>query len=48
LEDTWASITKLRDTLNLDLKKFRERQREIFPRLKLSALDVDEPELTAI
>ncbi|KAJ7857183.1 hypothetical protein B0H13DRAFT_1641118 [Mycena leptocephala] len=48
LEDTWASITKLRDTLNIDLKKFRERQREIFPRLKLSALDVDEPELTAI
>jgi hypothetical protein len=42
------SITKLRDTLNLDLKKFRERQREIFPRLKLSALDVDEPELTVI
>ncbi|KAJ7836709.1 hypothetical protein B0H13DRAFT_2368590 [Mycena leptocephala] len=48
LEDTWASITKLRDTLNIDLKQFRERQREIFPRLKLSALDVDEPELTAI
>ncbi|KAJ7889997.1 hypothetical protein B0H13DRAFT_2341237 [Mycena leptocephala] len=48
LEDTWMSITKLRDTLNLDLKKFRERQREIFPRLKLSALDVDEPELTVI
>ncbi|KAJ7855353.1 hypothetical protein B0H13DRAFT_2357972 [Mycena leptocephala] len=48
LEDTWASITKLRDTLNLDLKKFRERQREISPRLKLSALNVDEPELTAI
>ncbi|KAJ7802968.1 hypothetical protein B0H13DRAFT_2389291 [Mycena leptocephala] len=48
LEDTWASIIKLRDTLNVDLKKFRERQREIFPRLKLSALDVDEPELTPI
>ncbi|KAJ7811708.1 hypothetical protein B0H13DRAFT_2383723 [Mycena leptocephala] len=48
LEDTWMSITKLRDTLNFDLKKFRERQREIFPRLKLSALDVDEPELTVI
>ncbi|KAJ7895125.1 hypothetical protein B0H13DRAFT_2339007 [Mycena leptocephala] len=48
LEETWASITKLRDTLNLDLKKFRERQWEISPRLKLSALDVDEPELTAI
>ncbi|KAJ7703365.1 hypothetical protein B0H16DRAFT_1747963 [Mycena metata] len=48
LADTWASATKLRDTLNADLKKFRERQREIYPHLKLSALDVDEPELTAI
>ncbi|KAJ7025934.1 hypothetical protein C8F04DRAFT_1126812, partial [Mycena alexandri] len=48
LPDTWASVTKLRDTLNVDLKRFRERQREIYPRLKLSALDVDEPELTAI
>ncbi|KAJ7116995.1 hypothetical protein C8R44DRAFT_738863 [Mycena epipterygia] len=48
LVDTWASITKLRDTLNLDLKKFRERQRDIYPCLKLSALNVDEPELTAI
>ncbi|KAJ7882694.1 hypothetical protein B0H13DRAFT_2344565 [Mycena leptocephala] len=34
--------------LNVDLKKFRERQRQIFPCLKLSALDVDEPELTPI
>lgn len=48
LQDTWATITKLRDSLNVELKKFRERQREIYPRLKLSALDVDEPELTAI
>ncbi|KAJ7430067.1 hypothetical protein B0H11DRAFT_998417 [Mycena galericulata] len=48
LQDTWETITKLRDSLNCDLKKFRERQREIYPRLKLSALDVDEPELTAI
>ncbi|KAJ7023557.1 hypothetical protein C8F04DRAFT_1271246 [Mycena alexandri] len=48
LADTWGSATKLRDTLNADLKRFRERQREIYPRLKLSALDVDEPELTAI
>ncbi|KAJ7127718.1 hypothetical protein C8R44DRAFT_873525 [Mycena epipterygia] len=48
LQDTWATITKLRDSLNLDLKKFRDRQRLIYPRLKLSALDVDEPELTAI
>ncbi|KAJ6552461.1 hypothetical protein DFH09DRAFT_925108 [Mycena vulgaris] len=48
LQDTWATITTLRDSLNLSLKKFRERQREIYPRLKLSALDIDEPELTAI
>ncbi|KAJ6629042.1 hypothetical protein B0H10DRAFT_2208970 [Mycena sp. CBHHK59/15] len=48
MQDTWVTITKLRDTLNLDLKEFRERQRELYPRLKLSALDVDEPELTAI
>ncbi|KAJ6483045.1 hypothetical protein DFH09DRAFT_949926 [Mycena vulgaris] len=48
LQDTWATITTLRDSLNLNLKKFRERQREIYPRLKLSALDIDEPELTAI
>jgi hypothetical protein len=34
--------------LNVDLKKFRERQREIFPHLKLSVLDVDEPELMPI
>ncbi|KAJ7806188.1 hypothetical protein B0H14DRAFT_3152984 [Mycena olivaceomarginata] len=46
--DTWATITALRDSLNLNLKKFREHQREIYPRLKLSALDVDEPEITAI
>ncbi|KAJ6623198.1 hypothetical protein B0H10DRAFT_1944174 [Mycena sp. CBHHK59/15] len=48
LQDTWDSITKLRDGLNVDLKKFRDRQREVYPRLTLSALDVDEPELTAI
>ncbi|KAF7334041.1 CxC2 domain-containing protein [Mycena venus] len=48
LQDTWATITTLRDSLNLNLKKFREHQREIYPRLKLSALDVDEPEITAI
>ncbi|KAJ6551103.1 hypothetical protein B0H10DRAFT_1968575 [Mycena sp. CBHHK59/15] len=46
--DTWDSITKLRDGLNADLKKFRDRQREVYPRLTLSVLDVDEPELTAI
>ncbi|KAJ7026891.1 hypothetical protein C8F04DRAFT_1296032 [Mycena alexandri] len=48
LQETWDSITKLRDSLNLHLKKFRVRQREIYPRLTLSALDVDEPEVTAI
>ncbi|KAJ7738670.1 hypothetical protein DFH07DRAFT_778955 [Mycena maculata] len=48
LQDTWTTITTLRNSLNLDLKKFREGQREIYLRLKLSALDVDEPELTAI
>jgi hypothetical protein len=48
MQETWATITKLRDTLNLDLKKFRERQPTIYPRLKLSALDVNEPELTAV
>jgi hypothetical protein len=48
LQETWATITQLRDSLNSDLKKFRERQRTIYPRLKLSAIDVDEPEVTAI
>ncbi|KAJ7169314.1 hypothetical protein C8R43DRAFT_1121193 [Mycena crocata] len=48
IEDTWTSIMKLRDALNPALKKFREQQRAIYPRLKLSGLDVDEPELTAI
>ncbi|KAJ7838954.1 hypothetical protein B0H13DRAFT_2102522 [Mycena leptocephala] len=48
LQDTWATITKLRDSLNVDLKKFRECQRTIYPCLKLSAIDVDEPELMAV
>ncbi|KAJ7691298.1 hypothetical protein B0H17DRAFT_1201154 [Mycena rosella] len=48
LQETWASITKLRDSLNVDLKKFREHQRAIYLQLMLSALDVDEPELTAM
>ncbi|KAJ7704114.1 hypothetical protein B0H17DRAFT_1194020 [Mycena rosella] len=48
LQETWATIAKLRDSLNVDLKKFRERQGAIYPRLMLSVLDVDEPELTAI
>ncbi|KAJ7505107.1 hypothetical protein B0H11DRAFT_1980282 [Mycena galericulata] len=47
-KETWATITKLRDALNVDLKKFRETQRGIYPRLKLSALDANEPELTAV
>ena len=38
----------LRDSLNVDLKEFRQQQRSIYPRLKLSAVDVDEPELTAV
>ncbi|KAF8146804.1 hypothetical protein K438DRAFT_2091821 [Mycena galopus ATCC 62051] len=48
LQDTWDTISKLRDTLNVNLKRFREGQREIYPRLRLSALSIDEPELTAI
>ncbi|KAJ6469096.1 hypothetical protein DFH09DRAFT_1111310 [Mycena vulgaris] len=48
LQDTWTTIATLRDSLNLNLKKFRECQQEIYARPKLSALDVDEPELTAI
>jgi hypothetical protein len=48
LQETLATITKQREALNTDLKKFRERQRDIYPCLKLSALDVEEPELTAI
>ncbi|KAJ7479807.1 hypothetical protein FB451DRAFT_1449139 [Mycena latifolia] len=48
LQETWATIMKQREALNAELKKFRERQREIYPRLKLSALDADEPEVTAI
>ncbi|KAJ7934318.1 hypothetical protein B0H13DRAFT_2305737 [Mycena leptocephala] len=48
LEDTWETITKLRDSLNSDLKKFRERQCTIYPRLKLSGIDVDELEVMAI
>ncbi|KAJ7215080.1 hypothetical protein GGX14DRAFT_392335 [Mycena pura] len=48
LQDTWETIVKQRQALNTELKSFRERQREIYPRLRLSALDADEPELTAI
>ncbi|KAJ6617649.1 hypothetical protein B0H10DRAFT_2218377 [Mycena sp. CBHHK59/15] len=48
LEDTWATITKLRDMLNANLKKFREAQQAIYPRLTLSGLNIEEPELMAI
>ncbi|KAJ7738920.1 hypothetical protein B0H14DRAFT_2638390 [Mycena olivaceomarginata] len=48
LQETWDSITRLRDSLNQQLKKFRQHQREICLRLTLSALDTDEPELSAI
>ncbi|KAJ7035467.1 hypothetical protein C8F04DRAFT_1259012 [Mycena alexandri] len=48
LQDTWDTISKLRDSLNAGLTTFRERQLNVYPRLKLSGLDVDEPELTAI
>ncbi|KAJ7222671.1 hypothetical protein B0H12DRAFT_1078252 [Mycena haematopus] len=48
LQETWTTIMQQRKTLNTDLKKFRNRQRDIYPRLTLSGLDVDEPELTAI
>ncbi|KAJ7061920.1 hypothetical protein C8F01DRAFT_1082533 [Mycena amicta] len=48
LQDTANTISKLRETLNTNLKSFRERQRDIYPRLTLSALDAEEPELTAI
>ncbi|KAJ7059813.1 hypothetical protein C8F01DRAFT_1084278 [Mycena amicta] len=41
---TWDSLSKLRDSLNLALEPFRDRQRELFPHLTLSAMDVDEPE----
>ena len=34
--------------MNTNLRRFREQQRNIYPQLKLSALDVDEPELTAL
>ncbi|KAJ7019681.1 hypothetical protein C8F04DRAFT_1275979 [Mycena alexandri] len=46
LQDTWATITTLRDKLNNDLKRFREQQLNIYLTLKLSALDIDEPEFT--
>ncbi|KAF8147086.1 hypothetical protein K438DRAFT_1780295 [Mycena galopus ATCC 62051] len=48
LEETRAAINKLRDALNLALKIFRDRQRAFLPRIQLSAIDLDEPELTAV
>ncbi|KAF8206122.1 hypothetical protein K438DRAFT_1756241 [Mycena galopus ATCC 62051] len=48
IQETWATISDLRDTLNVVLKKFREQQWSVYPRLKLSAIDMDEPELTAV
>ncbi|KAF7288483.1 CxC2 domain-containing protein [Mycena indigotica] len=48
LQETWDTITRVRDTLNTALRQFREHQRAIYPRLQLSALDIDEPELTEI
>ncbi|KAF8144851.1 hypothetical protein K438DRAFT_1992412 [Mycena galopus ATCC 62051] len=48
LEETRAAINKLRDALNLALKIFRDRQRAFLPCIQLSAIDLDEPELTAV
>ncbi|KAJ7233709.1 hypothetical protein B0H12DRAFT_1239240 [Mycena haematopus] len=48
LVETSTAITRLRETLNRNLADFRERQRTLLPRLKLSALDDDEPEITAL
>ncbi|KAJ6630063.1 hypothetical protein B0H10DRAFT_1939300 [Mycena sp. CBHHK59/15] len=45
LQETWATITKLHDSLNVNLKKFREHQQTVYPRLKLSTIDVSKPEL---
>ncbi|KAJ7791085.1 hypothetical protein B0H14DRAFT_2395978 [Mycena olivaceomarginata] len=48
LQETWNTITRVRDSLNITLKNFREHQHTIYPCLMLSALDVNEPKLTAI
>lgn len=48
MQETLSTITKLRKTLNADLKSFRDRQRDIYPQLTLSGLDAEEPEVTAI
>ena len=46
--ETLAAIRKLRETMNLELADFRERQRAFLPRVKLSALDTEEPEATKL
>ncbi|KAJ6479055.1 hypothetical protein C8R45DRAFT_933835 [Mycena sanguinolenta] len=48
LAETLAAISKLRDSINWNLADFREQQRTFLPRVKLSALDADEPELTRL
>ncbi|KAF8139431.1 hypothetical protein K438DRAFT_1995967, partial [Mycena galopus ATCC 62051] len=48
LEETREAINKLRGELNAALKVFRDRQRAFLPRVQLSAIDLDEPELTAV
>ncbi|KAJ7722578.1 hypothetical protein B0H14DRAFT_3623716 [Mycena olivaceomarginata] len=48
LAETLAAIAKERETLQRDLAEFRELQRTFLPRLKLSGLDVEEPEITAL
>ncbi|KAF7345166.1 CxC2 domain-containing protein [Mycena sanguinolenta] len=48
LMETLAAIRRLRETMNQDLADFRERQRTFLPRVKLSALDDDEPEATKL
>ncbi|KAJ6448015.1 hypothetical protein C8R45DRAFT_850549 [Mycena sanguinolenta] len=48
LMETLAAIRKLRETMNQDLADFQERQRTFLPRIKLSALDDEEPEATKL
>ncbi|KAJ7651894.1 hypothetical protein B0H17DRAFT_1215108 [Mycena rosella] len=48
LEETWITVTKLWDSLNVSLKKFWGGQGAIYLHLTLSALDMDKPELTSI
>ncbi|KAJ7663538.1 hypothetical protein B0H17DRAFT_1144029 [Mycena rosella] len=48
LQEMWSTMTKLRDSLNVSLKKFRGSQGVIYPCLMLSTLNMDKPELMAI